>query len=110
MPDFNPDKESHADHKFLVMNAEKSKKEGLWIGDGKNRKFLKFSPKGRMFIKDEGIAREIQKKHPHELVVARVRDSKPADKGHNYFFGSMPEMPWKRKAREEKEGENESTT
>jgi len=24
----------------------------------------------------------------------------PSDDGHNYFFGSMPEMPWKKKRKE----------
>lgn len=89
MVDFNSDKEAHRQHKFLVMNAEKTPKEGLWLGN----EFLKFSPKGRMVIHDEVKAREIQKQHPWELVVARVNDPHPADRGHTYFF-SIPGMPW----------------
>jgi len=98
MPDYNPDKERHVDHKFVVQNAEKTPKEGLWAGD----KFLKFNKQGRLTIKDEKLAREIQKEYPYQLAVTRVRSPKPADQGHNYFF-NMPEAPWKRIEREQRE-------
>ena len=52
---------------------------------------LKFNREGRMLIKDEGLARNIQQEYPDELAVTRLRSE---ERGHSYFFGSMPAMPW----------------
>jgi len=87
--DYNPDKESHKEHKFYVRNSTKRKFDKITA----NGKEMKFSDKGRMLIKDEKLAREIQAEYPFELAVTRMRQ----EDGRQTFFGSMPEMPWKRK-------------
>lgn len=92
MPDFNPDKERHTGHKFIVLDATRNHMDGLQTAKG----YLKFQ-QGRMSVKDEGLAREIQKMYPRDVTVTRVRRPHKADRGHKYFFGQMPEMPWKRK-------------
>lgn len=88
MVDYNPDREGHVEHKFYVRNATRRKFDKLTL-DGKD---MKFSNQGRMMIKDEKMAREIQAEYPDELVVTRMRYPEP---GHTTFF-SMPEMPWKK--------------
>lgn len=62
------------------------------------------------FIKDDGLAREIDARYgknggvtPKDYVVVKTPVKKPGV--HNYFFGQMPEMPWKRKKEEDKGGE-----
>ena len=94
MYDYNPDREGHKKHKFYVRNATKRKFDKLTVAG----KEMKFSNKGRMMIKDEKLAREIQAEYPDELAVTRMRQ----EDGHKTFF-SMPEMPWKR----EKETEDQ---
>lgn len=95
MPDYNPDKERHRAHKFIVQKA--------WPGKGKldpgdaiqtSAGALKFNHEDRMAVKDEALAREIQQQYPQELAVTRVNANSPADRGHRYHFGQMPAMPW----------------
>jgi hypothetical protein len=50
------------------------------------------------------LAREIQKDHRRDLAVSRIFSNDPADRGHVYFFGQMPEMPWKRENSEIEDG------
>ena len=90
MPDFNPDRESHRDHKWIVHKAVK--------GDGFKSvnaadKDMPFNHEGRFSVKDEKVASEIRKKYPRSVTVSRVTDYHPSDRGHKYFF-SCPEMPW----------------
>ena len=87
MTDYNPDREGHKKHKFYVRNATKRQFDKLTV-EGKD---MPFSDKGRMMIKDEKLAREIQAEYPDELAVTRVRQ----EDGHTTFF-SMPQMPWKK--------------
>lgn len=93
MPDFNSDKERHVDHKFVVQSAWPSSPKEIMTSKG----LLKANEQGRMMIKDEALAREIQKEHPTDLAVTRMRVPKPSDAGHRYHFGQLPEMPWKKK-------------
>ena len=88
MTDYNPDREGHRQHKFYVRNATKRKFDKLTV-EGKD---MKFNHEGRMMIKDETMAREIQAEYPDELAVTRISQD---EEGHKTFF-SMPEMPWKR--------------
>ena len=88
--DYNPDREGHVKHKFYVRNATRRQFDTLTVG-GKD---MKFNSEGRMMIKDESMARDIQNEYADELAVTRMRDPDPADVGHNYFF-TVPEMPWK---------------
>ena len=89
--DYNPDREGHAKHKFYVRNATQRKFDSLNV----NGKEMKFNSQGRMYVNDEGLAREIQKEYSDELAVTRMRVPDMADRGHNYFF-TVPEMPWKK--------------
>jgi hypothetical protein len=97
MPDYNPDREGHHKHKFIVQKAFPS--DDLTTGVETSKGVLKSNKQGRMVIAEESLAREIQQDNPRELVVTRMNEDDPADRGHNYFF-SMPEMPWKRQHRE----------
>ena len=91
MVDYNPDREGHRDHKFYVRNATKRQFDKLTLCGEE----MKFNRQGRMMVKDETMAREIQAEYPEQLAVTRVEDQHPADIGHKYFF-TVPEMPWKR--------------
>jgi len=102
MPDFNPDKERHRKHKFVVQKAwtdASRPNDGLSDGVATSRGVLKPDDEGRMLVNDEALAREIQQENPKELVVTRMNADDPADAGHKYFF-TVPEMPWKRQYRE----------
>jgi hypothetical protein len=92
MPDFNPDREGHVKHKFIVQNGDIVARDGVQTSKG----FLEFNKQERCIINDEALAREVQQQYP-TVAVSRVRYPGAADKGHRYFFGSWPEMPWKRK-------------
>ena len=90
MPDFNPDKESHRDHKWIVHRATR---------DSSFRKVraaerdMPFDREGRFTVSDESVASEIRKKYPRTATVTRVSSYHPSDRGHKYFF-SCPAMPW----------------
>ena len=105
-PDYNSDKEKHVDHKFIVQTAWPGVANKVKTSKGE----LEMSEKGRMIIKDEVLAREIQKEHPRDLAVTRMRMPKPADQGHKYFFGSLPAMPWKRQSQEANDGDSDERT
>ena len=90
MPDYNSDRERHVDHKFVVQSAWPNSPKEIMTSKG----LLKANEQGRMMIKDEALAREIQREHPTDLAVTRMRMSKPADQGHRYHFGQTKPMPW----------------
>jgi hypothetical protein len=102
MPDYDPGREGHVEHRFIVQRAWPGR-GALDIGESvkTDRGELKFDEYGRFMVKDEALARRIQEEYPREVAVTRVRYPSPADRGHRYFFGQMPEMPWKRKKGEE---------
>lgn len=101
MPDYNPDKERHHNHKFIVQQAWPS-----IVGDEvkTSKGTLRPNDQGRMVVKDETLAREIQQQYPRELTVTRTTADHPSDRGHKFLFGGWPEMPWKRK-RQHREAE-----
>jgi len=88
MPDFNPDKEAHAEHKFVVQNATRRPMENV-----PNFPDLKFNNQGRLRLTDEGQAREIQQM-TKDVTVTRLRHPSRSDRGHVYFFGQFPGLPW----------------
>lgn len=92
-PDYNPDKDGHVEHRYVVQPAWKSGTyaSGILAPDGR---YLKYNREKRLMVKDEKLAREIQQQHRNDLVVTRVRYPGEADRGHRYFFGQMPAMPW----------------
>lgn len=91
--DYNPDKESHAAHRWVVMNATQRKMDGVEVGGRE----LKFGTEGRLTVGDPGVASEIRQRYGKDVTVTRYRANSAADVGHRYHFGQMPEMPWKRK-------------
>ena len=95
MPDFNPDKEAHRDHKWIVHDATRKRLAGVHAV-GKDLMFNKY---GRFSIRDEGVAAEIRQRYPRDVTVTRVSKYHPADRGHKYFF-AVPEMPWKKEVKE----------
>jgi len=92
--DYNPDREGHIKHRFIVQpNSKRPLQKGVKLDNGK---FLKFNSEKRFVTYNEVLARELQKEYKQDLVVTRVRHPDAADRGHSFFFGQMPEMPWKK--------------
>ena len=94
VPDYNPDREGHVEHTFVVQKADRSPGDTISVGNTE----IKLNAEGRAFIKDEVLAREIQTENRFNTTVTRMRTPSVADAGPKYHFGQMPEMPWKRKA------------
>jgi hypothetical protein len=63
------------------------------------------------FIQDAGLAKELSARHgagkegeiSKDVVVSPV--NLVTETHHNYFFGSMPEMPWKKKKEQNEKAE-----
>ena len=89
MPDYNADKESHRDHKWIVHNARRGREKGVRVGE----KSMLFDRQGRFATSDEGLASDIRKEYPREVTVSRVSAYHASGRGHTYFF-SCPAMPW----------------
>ena len=100
--DYNPDKERHRDHKWMVVKAttDPSFKE---VPTEKGN--LKFGKDNAFTVSDPGLANEIRESVGPDATVTRVNNPKPSDRGHRYFFGQMPEMPWKRNKHHGEEAE-----
>lgn len=82
-PDYNPDKDRHVKHKFIVQPQwpSEAKKDGVNLPDGR---FAKWNREKRFTLNDEGLARELQQRDRNSLTVTRVRYPDEADRGHNY--------------------------
>jgi cell shape-determining protein MreC len=98
MPDFNPDKESHRDHEWIVHKAVRDNSFNAVKAAGKE---MKFNREQRFKVGDEKVAAEIRREYPRDVTVTRVNKYHPADRGHKYFF-QVPEMPWKKERQDEK--------
>ena len=92
--DYNSDKERHAEHKWEVIRATRRDLPGLDV-DGKQ---MKFGKDGAFRVNDEGVAAAIREEYAKkgDVTVTRIRYPGAADRGHYYFFGQLPEMPWKK--------------
>ena len=91
MPDWNPDKEAHRDHKWIVHKAIKGNASFNKIhAAGKD---MPFNREGRFAVSDEKVASEIREKYGRTATVTRVSSYHPSDRGHKYFF-TCPAMPW----------------
>lgn len=89
--DYNPDKERHADHKYIVMNATRERKKYIEAGG----KQLKLSKEGWCSVKDPAIANEIRQTYGPDVTVSRVRNPGVHERGiHNYFFAMPCGLPW----------------
>jgi hypothetical protein len=92
MPDYNPDKERHRDHKWIVHNRKREREpEPIAAAD----KVMAFNDEGRFSVNDEKVAAEIRDEYSKDVTVTRVSAHHPADRGHTYFF-TVPELPWKK--------------
>ena len=88
--DYNPDRERHRDHKWIIHKANTQPDfNGVYAGD----KNMPFNHEGRFSIKDEGVAQEIRQEYGRAVTVTRVNNTSAADRGHRYFF-STPALPW----------------
>ena len=92
MPDYNPDKERHRDHKWVVHNVKRTRDPDPIVAADK---VMAFNKEGRFTVSDEKVAQEIREEYPRDVSVTRVNYSHPSDRGHTYFF-TVPELPWKR--------------
>ena len=92
--DYNSDKERHAEHKWEVIRATRRPLESVDV-DGKQ---MKFGKDGAFRVNDEGVAAAIREEYARkgDVTVTRIRYPGAADRGHYYFFGQLPEMPWKK--------------
>ena len=81
---------------YEVIAAQPDVGKSLEV-DGRD---LKFRGNGMMRIKDRGLAMAIKDRYGKGpmpgVTVTKVNYPGQADRGHRYFFGSMPEMPWKK--------------
>lgn len=93
--DYNPDKENWAGKKrWMVVKAVKDPNWKSIVIDGKE---MKFGRDGAFRVNDPGIAEAIRKEVGNRATVTRFRNPDPvSDRGHRYFFGQMPAMPWHR--------------
>lgn len=93
MPDYNPDRERHRDHAWVVHNVKRTRTpEPVVAAD----KVMKFNKEGRFVVRDEKVAAEIREEYPKDVTVSRINMSHPSDRGHTYFF-TVPRLPWKEK-------------
>ena len=92
MVDFNKDRElGQGKKKWVVQSATKRIADSVNTGKGD----LQLDDFGRCLIKDEGLAREIQKDHRRDMTVSRIFMDDPADRGHHYFWGQLRKpLPW----------------
>ena len=97
--DYNPDKEGHTDHKWEVIKATTRDLPSLDV-DGKE---MRFGKDGAFRVNDPGVADAIRQTYARtgDVTVTRVRYPSVHDRGHRYFFGSLPAMPWKEKGEDE---------
>ena len=72
-------------------------------------KVIEFNDSGFARVKDDGLAQEIRDRYGKRVTVTKMRYEGAADHGHRYFFGSMPEMPWKRRRDENQSVDTQDT-
>ncbi len=75
--------------------------ETLELGEKK----YPWGAQGAIHVKDGGEAQALQEKYDGRVITMKVQSPDIHDRGHRYFFGGWPEMPWKRKV---KDGETET--
>lgn len=88
--DYNPDREGHVQHEWIIQPGTTKPSDGIDVDGHK----LRFGPEGHLRINDPKLANDIRQKYGREMVVTRVRHPSVSDRGHNYFFGQMPRLPW----------------
>lgn len=99
MPDFNSDKErGQGEIIYAVRPSRKGMAHKTKLKTGKGE--LETDSKGRLIVTDAALAAEMRNEYRATHAVSRLFRNAPADRGHHYFFGQIPEMPWKRQHRE----------
>src|SRR4030067_3613547 len=103
--DYNPHREPPAEHKWQDIRPTRRDLPGLDV-DGKQ---MKFGKDGAFRVNDEGVAAAIREEYARkgDVTVTRIRYPGAADRGHRYFFGQLPEMPWKENGNGEAKTEEE---
>jgi hypothetical protein len=61
-----------------------------------NGKKYPWGAQGAMHVKDGAIAKDLAEKYDGRVLAMKVQSPDIHDRGHTYFFGGWPEMPWKR--------------
>jgi hypothetical protein len=100
--DWNPDREGFVDHRWEVIKATTRDLPSINV-DGKE---MQFGREGAFRVSDPGVAAAIRQTYAQrgDVTVTRVRYPHQSDRGHRYFFGSMPEMPWKKEVEHANKG------
>ncbi len=85
---------------YEVMNATKHPLKGLAVKHKGQMRYLKFNKWGALRVHDKSLAKDLEQQHGYRrgdgaVVVAEVDQKVSGDKVHGYFFGGMPEFPWK---------------
>ena len=103
--DYNPDREGHVAKKWEVIRATRRDLPSIDV-DGKQ---MRFGEDGAFRVNDEGVAAAIREEYARkgDVTVTRIRYPGAADRGHRYFFGQLPEMPWKENGNGETKAEEE---
>ena len=106
--DYNPDREGHVGKKWEVIRATRRPLESIEV-DGKK---MKFGKDGAFRVSDEGVAAAIREEYAKkgDVTVTRIRYPGAHDRGHYYFWGGWPEMPWKKKKEKEEKEEQDHAT
>lgn len=72
----------------------KATKDSTFTGVDIDGKKMKFGKDGAFMVSDPMVAEAIRQQVGMDAVVTRVRYPDHADRGHTYFFGTLPPMPW----------------
>lgn len=88
------DNTNSASDAYEIIAAQPNTPKELEV-DGKR---YKFRPNGMMRVKDRGEALAIRERYGKGkrplVTTTKVNYPGAADRGHRYFFGQMPAMPW----------------
>jgi len=89
-----------ADERWEVMPFTRGAAESLAPElDGKQYSWKRW---GAFHMKDGGAAQALEQKYEGQLLAVPISSPDVHDRGHRYFFGGWPEMPWKRKVNDER--------
>lgn len=92
-----------AETAYMIMKGDPNLGDHIDL-NGTEYKFK--SQQGQSFFtRNKGLAMDIDRAHgkrgSKSVAVAEVRVQDNHDRGHSYFWGQWPEMPWKRHKQEE---------
>ena len=76
--------------RWEVIKRTMRPEKGVKVGN----KFYKYGTSGSFTVNDPGVAREMEKYHAADVLVAEVDKPKPMGEVSNNTFAQMPAMPW----------------